>query len=895
MMGDRKIYKKTGDMLSSLSCRSCQDNWWLLLIITCVLSVFIWRCWFMYQKVQIPYLQVKVESSAIGQIQLYYDQGYGFNEHDSVVKGLEKSRQKLWGLLPWQAKWFGDDDLHYYFQLPLSSLHAIRIQVPGSGSKVDNLAVVNGLGDLIEEIDKRNVLSVEDHDLSAQGGEAVLQHDIVFSQRLKLEQLQYFQLERFSKRIVAELIILLVVMALFIKIKSVGESLPFVRTIWSNLCSSSIQNRLIFVLFTIIFLWFFRPLNEQYFPMLFQKTFYLIFVILAIRSFLNRDWKKESLAILYIVFFYLLLCVVSVAMHYFALESLGSENYISYYKSNFHATLFDSYEWVKRLTSEGVVYIYLLPVMLVASTSLFIKEKNKWRLLLWISYLYLPCLLVALYQVYVDSTFLNNRPSVDFVGGLAISFISFRILLFLFLPLYVFALLVARTWWGKILFLLPIIATLWLARLSYGRASIFGILIFILFIPIVRIWVDGAYNKVRNYVVAGSTALAGVLILAGIMIPTFHSVTSQILPETLVKSTYSLIMGKKDVDPRQEMQIQAFKLIEEAPIAGWGPSGFMKNVDRVRFVGGYESGVTQPMTSLYLGMLVNYGVIGLFVIVLLCVMPLLMVYRVRKKIQNREERLAVGISFSVVCIMLLLFNTNPNIDYQDVLWVYVVYIGFLISVSLQYTRPVSLIRNKPIVLCGIVLVCSLIIGTYRTTYGTVGYKKIQNDLVSFILDGYQPEEQQILFDTEKLTQIKKISSNLIATRGNPFRMKYTTNVLHMVASSDPYHMKAGSDLVCIKTLVQQQGSRGSFILGLRVFVDKQQIEEHLFYTSGTKNLFYEISNDKGEITVEVDLRKSIPYHEDDRTEISLTNYNPNHADYGDLQIKVGAISYKKAQ
>lgn len=53
--------------------------------------------------------------------------------------------------------------------------------------------------DLIEEIVKQNVLSVENHNLSAQGGEAILQNNIVFSPQLRLEQLQYLQWKNFRK------------------------------------------------------------------------------------------------------------------------------------------------------------------------------------------------------------------------------------------------------------------------------------------------------------------------------------------------------------------------------------------------------------------------------------------------------------------------------------------------------------------------------------------------------------------------------------------------------------------------------------------------------------------------------------------------------------------------
>jgi len=85
-------------------------------------------------------------------------------------------------------------------------------------------------------------------------------------------------------------------------------------------------------------------------------------------------------------------------------------------------------------------------------------------------------------------------------------------------------------------------------------------------------------------------------------------------------------------------------------------------------------------------------------------------------------------------------------------------------------------------------------------------------------------------------------------------------------------------------------------LGVKVFLNEKAIDKHLFYSSGEKMLYYyvpNIANNEVEIKIEVDLRKSIPYHEDYRSVVDQRQYMPYHEDYSDLGVTVSVIPFIK--
>ena len=818
--------------------------------------------------------------------QLYYDQGHGFNEHDSVVA------------LPKHNNSDGSSNQSYQFQLTPSVIHAMRFVPDGNADfmQIKSVDILDGLGMHLRNIDLASFI------ISQRGDKQLV--SVLFDPPLQLGGAQtLFTIGFIAKALVEGGVLGFVIILLLLLYQGerwLGTSFSIIIQFIEYFKKPANQDTIIFVVLTAVFLWAYRTFSEQWFPLLFGKALFCFFVILIIRFFMQTDIPQRAMNLFcYWMSFYLLLIVTSATLHYVAVNMVGGENYISIFKPNFAGVLFQKHEGLKRLIDHNSAVMYFFPFVLLVAISFFRSSEHSWKKLVWIPIIFVPCIVVAFYQVYIDRNFLNHRPLYDFMGGLSSSFIGLRFMLFLLFPLFVFAVIVSKRWWGKMVFLLLSGCVLWLTYLGYGRAAILGTILFIVALPFIWCWVKGITKlNIYEYISIGLIIVFGMTIVIGFVTPKYHNLMSKLFTSHVVVSANAIINGDftdKSLGPRAEMSRQSWRLIKKAPVSGWGPAAFMKNANRIRTANGDPPGATQAMTNLYLQALGNFGVIGLGVMLLLHIMPLWMVFRVRKQIQSQEERWAVGILFTTVLVTLLLFTTNPNIDYPEVNWVYCLCLGFLVSVALKYgyVSHLHLRRRWLFRMGGLLLFIAFIAGTYRTTFGTHGYETIQKELLAGITNSYQQDDSVTIWDNEQVAEGSKVSNTLIKTRGNPFRVKHVNNVFRMQATSEPFNLHMNSNLFCVRTSAVKQGDQGSFILGVRVLVNNELVEKHNFYIEGEKMLYYKLPESYGknaEIKVEIDLRKSIPYHQDYRTKVTQ-EYMPDHIDYKDLTIKVDVISF----
>lgn len=105
-------------------------------IIACGLG---WRCWMNYRQANVLYLQVFLKSTVVGDAQLFFDRGHGFNEAGS-------SKNEV----------LGDGQFRLYrFSLPRAILYNFRFDpFPASGTMyLKDMAVVDGLGHHLRTID----------------------------------------------------------------------------------------------------------------------------------------------------------------------------------------------------------------------------------------------------------------------------------------------------------------------------------------------------------------------------------------------------------------------------------------------------------------------------------------------------------------------------------------------------------------------------------------------------------------------------------------------------------------------------------------------------------------------------------------------------------------------
>jgi hypothetical protein len=166
---------------------------------------------------------------------------------------------------------------------------------------------------------------------------------------------------------------------------------------------------------------------------------------------------------------------------------------------------------------------------------------------------------------------------------------------------------------------------------------------------------------------------------------------------------------------------QGFRLTKLSPLVGWGPGGFIRNVNDIRYQKGEKPILLHNTTNQYLQMSSEFGLLGTALNFALHFIPLWMIFRIRTRIEDPKERMAVGICFSTITVWLFLYLTGPHIMAVDVLWPLNVYLAFLFTTALKHGYSFENIKLKSYVLVLALLTVLFVFGTYEATFGRNGY------------------------------------------------------------------------------------------------------------------------------------------------------------------------------
>jgi O-antigen ligase len=619
----------------------------------------------------------------------------------------------------------------------------------------------------------------------------------------------------------------------------------FVSYLWHP----STQHHFVFILFTAIFLW--APIwFARSFPITYELfVIYALAVLLAARYNLSLDHAAKSInLLLYGMLLYGLWVVISAAMHYWAFNSLELEAYLSV--PNVTAMRNDKYWAMWTLYHTAKFYLFF-PLLFLISMVIFRSSESGWNKLTWIPLIFIPCILVALYQSYVDVNFLNNRPSsspnADWLGGLGTDMGTFRSSLMLISPLCVFTVIIAQSWWKKISYVFLAAVILWLVLLSQGRAVIIVMLLFATAVPMIGAWVHGfRSDKGRRYLYVGLVWLLVLMLLMGIAFSKFGGSMSILFGERVRVTFANILKGDliEAAPEKIELLRQAWRLIRLSPIAGWGPGGFLRNVDRIRFVNSDPFVLVDWVPNQYLEWTADIGLLGASVTLFLYVMPLWMILRIRKKVQMREERWAVGIIFATLVILFLIFFNIGTLTLSlEGLWIFVVYLGFLISVALKYGYTLYPIKGWGWGIGALLLTTVFFAGVYETTFGSRGYRAISQEVLLY------PDSQGQSRAGEKATDAIKTSIASVQASSNIFSIKVSTAALN-------------------NRLLEG--------LRLKIFMNDELIDDRYFFKRIENTLYYYVpSIENRDVEIKTEIHQVFkPYRSDD-SNIEMTVSPPS--------------------
>jgi O-antigen ligase len=341
----------------------------------------------------------------------------------------------------------------------------------------------------------------------------------------------------------------------------------------------------------------------------------------------------------------------------------------------------------------------------------------------------LPSIMLAMYQGLVDINFLNVPYFAELhrVSGVGMDSNGLGISIFLLFPLSVLAIILNKELWKRILFSVFSILLLWCLFLSGTRTGLIGILLFLIILPLILPWSNNGLLRRWRFFLAISI-IVNFLIVGGFLLINHgqNSVTLlkrlEVDYHDLKKDGFKAIIEKSG---RYELGLQALRLTKMSPLSGWGPGGFYHNLHNIRFRNGKMTYFRfDNANNHYLQMTSELGIIGGGLNLFLHILPLWMAFRIRNQIPDHNERLAVGVVFSTIVIMMFLYLTGPHTMARSVLWILVVMLSFLFITALRYGYTFKPLSAKFIWVFSILTIL-FTWGTYNNAFGKEGYRARQ--------------------------------------------------------------------------------------------------------------------------------------------------------------------------
>jgi len=474
----------------------------------------------------------------------------------------------------------------------------------------------------------------------------------------------------------------------------------------------------LFLILSLISLWLPEKLN----PVLF-----VILLLVVVDRMSSRNKRETPVsAFQYLLLLYALWIAISGSMHYVALSRLEPTSYITISQRTADWGLYT----VKRITQ-----IYLLfPLLLLAAIYIFQSRLDIGKKLYLFPIILIPSLIVALYQGLVDIEFLNGPyfSELHQVSGLSQWATSLGFILFFGFPFCLLSLLLVRNWWKRLCFAVIGLVMLWCLQLSGSRTGFLGIILFVCFFPWIWAWAETSLSKATRRVLILAPLICIVIVcILGIFLFETDLIAYSSLTERLHDSYWDFRKGGiariLERSSRSHLWRQGYRLTKESPLSGLGPGGFYRNLDNVRCRYGEDEEIDfmDNVNNHYLQMSSEIGLLGLFFDLLIHVFPLWMLFRIHKRIRNREERWTVGIVFTTLCIGMLLFGTLSATLALDVAWVLTVLLAFLFVVSLRHGYSINKTCFRPLSIVLVFLTLLFTIGTYDNAFGSRGYRAAQ--------------------------------------------------------------------------------------------------------------------------------------------------------------------------
>jgi hypothetical protein len=295
------------------------------------------------------------------------------------------------------------------------------------------------------------------------------------------------------------------------------------------------------------------------------------------------------------------------------------------------------------------------------------------------------------------------------------------------LPLALLPALLARTLRARLAY-----AALWLvlaaAMAATGsRTGLLGLGLFALLLPAAWAWAHGAAPRVQAGVLAASLVLAGLaggaaLWAAGEGSGPLARLRADAL--TMAEQGPTAVLRQSG---RLELGLQATRLLGQAPLGGWGPGGFYRQVQNTRYRHCEPTGFVDNANNHYLQVLADMGAAGAVPLFALQLLPLWMLWRARRGFPGARSRLLAAVLLLTSAVFLLLLLTGPHTFAPSTALLHALALALAAAHAARHgPAPAGSARLLPLLLVLFLALPAVhSLGSHATSLGGLGYRAMR--------------------------------------------------------------------------------------------------------------------------------------------------------------------------
>jgi len=132
---------------------------------------------------------------------------------------------------------------------------------------------------------------------------------------------------------------------------------------------------------------------------------------------------------------------------------------------------------------------------------------------------------------------------------------------------------------------------------------------------------------------------------------------------------------------RLKYAVTAYQLISESPLVGWGPGGFYRESNSMRYREGHTADLFDSPANHYLMIAVDFGLPVLLLNIAIAVFPILIGIFSLRKLEDSMARFQILLLLCSNIIFAVMITTVPPSYFMGVMWIWTAQIAMLVVIA----------------------------------------------------------------------------------------------------------------------------------------------------------------------------------------------------------------------